>query len=52
MESAFGRDFGGVSVHTDASAAELSRSVSAKAFTTGNDIFFGDGSVPTGHARR
>jgi hypothetical protein len=43
MESAFGRDFGDVSVHNDASAAQLSRSVSAKAFTTGNDIFFGHG---------
>ena len=43
MESAFGRDFGDVSVHNDASAAQLSRSVSAKAFTTGNDIFFGEG---------
>ena len=41
MESAFGRDLGNMSVHADEHAAHLSRAVSAKAFTTGNDIFFG-----------
>ena len=43
MESAFGSDLGGVSIHTDGKAAELSSAVSAKAFTTGKDIFFGAG---------
>jgi hypothetical protein len=43
MESAFGTDLGDVRVHTDAEAAALSQSISAKAFTTGKDIFFGAG---------
>lgn len=43
MESAFGRDLGDVSIHTDSSAAQLSTAVSARAFTTGRDIFFGAG---------
>ncbi len=43
MEQAFGFDFGGVRTHTDATAHELNRSVSARAFTTGQDIFFGEG---------
>jgi hypothetical protein len=40
MEPAFGADFSGVRVHTDARADSLNRSLSAKAFTTGQDIFF------------
>ncbi len=36
-------DFSGVNVHTDANADRLSRSIGAKAFTTGNDIFFKEG---------
>jgi hypothetical protein len=40
MEGAFGNTFGDVRVHTDSEADSLNRSVSAKAFTTGNDIFF------------
>jgi hypothetical protein len=43
MESAFGADFGGVRVHTDAEADTLNRAVSARAFTTGQDIFFRQG---------
>ena len=43
MESAFGRDLGDVSIHTDEHAAKLSSAVSARAFTTGRDIFFGAG---------
>ncbi|MCT7984923.1 DUF4157 domain-containing protein [Laspinema sp. A4] len=43
MESAFGADFGGVRVHTDASSDMLSRSISARAFTTGQHIFFKKG---------
>jgi hypothetical protein len=43
MESAFGRGLGDVRVHTDGESAKLNRSISAKAFTTGNDIFFGAG---------
>lgn len=43
MESAFGADFSQVRVHHDGAAAQLSRDVSAKAFTHGNDIYFGSG---------
>ena len=43
MESAFGTGLGHVRVHADTSAAGLSARVSARAFTTGSDIFFGAG---------
>jgi hypothetical protein len=43
MESAFGVDFSSVRIHTGAEAHSLNRSVSAVAFTTGQDIFFRDG---------
>ena len=43
MEQAFGTGFGQVRVHDNPSAAALSTSISASAFTTGNDIFFGRG---------
>lgn len=36
-------DFSGVNVHTDTNADRLSRSIGAKAFTTGSDIFFKEG---------
>ncbi|CAN5540555.1 hypothetical protein BH23ACT3_BH23ACT3_11660 [soil metagenome] len=44
FEGAMGTDLGGVRMHTDDSADKLSRAVSAKAFTTGNDVFFSKGS--------
>lgn len=43
MESRFGRDFSGVRVHTDATAARSARAVGAMAYTLGNDIVFGSG---------
>jgi len=43
MESSFGADFGGVRIHTDHKADSLSRDLSARAFTTGQDIFFRQG---------
>ncbi len=43
MEGAFGADFDGVRVHHDAQADTLNRNVNARAFTTGNDIFFRQG---------
>ncbi len=43
MESRFGHDFTGVKVHTDSQAANLSRSVNARAFTVGRDVFFNKG---------
>jgi hypothetical protein len=43
MEQAFRSDFGGVRVHTDQQADQLNRSVQAKAFTIGSDIYFRKG---------
>ena len=43
METGFGRDFSNVRLHTDEAAAEMSSSISARAFTYGNDIFFNRG---------
>ena len=43
IEPAFGTHFGAVRLHTGARAADLSDRIQAKAFTTGNDIFFRDG---------
>lgn len=43
MEQAFGADFSGVRIHTDAQSDQLNRSIQAKAFTTGSDIFFRQG---------
>lgn len=43
MERGFGRDFSQVRFHTDASAAEMSNDIHAKAFTYGNDIYFNRG---------
>ena len=39
MEGAFGADFTGVRVHTGPEADALNNSMSARAFTTGQDIF-------------
>ncbi|MEO7232695.1 MAG: DUF4157 domain-containing protein [Polaromonas sp.] len=41
MESRFGHDFSGVRVHHGAHAETLSQQVNARAFTVGQDIFFG-----------
>lgn len=41
---ALGTHFDGVRVHTDSKADTLNRALAAKAFTTGNDIFFSRGS--------
>ncbi len=48
--SQFGDSFGDVRVHTDSHAAELSRAVSARAFTVGSDIFFAAGEYNPGSA--
>ena len=40
FESAFGSDFGQVRVHETTDSDFLSRSIGARAFTTGSDIFF------------
>ncbi|PSL44325.1 uncharacterized protein DUF4157 [Chitinophaga niastensis] len=43
MENRFGTTFGHVRIHTDANAVQLSRDVSAQAFTHGHDIYFNEG---------
>jgi hypothetical protein len=48
MEEAFGTDFDGVRIHADAAADRLSRSVNAQAFTTGQDVFFREGTYDPG----
>ncbi len=41
FEPRFGRDFGDVRIHSDASAAESAQSVNAQAYTVGKDVVFG-----------
>nr|WP_240547802.1 DUF4157 domain-containing protein [Paenibacillus lignilyticus] len=43
LEDSFGADFSKVSIHTDNAADDLAKKVGARAFTTGNDIFFRQG---------
>ncbi|HEX7677097.1 MAG TPA: DUF4157 domain-containing protein, partial [Thermoanaerobaculia bacterium] len=54
MSSRFGRDFGGVRLHTDPAAAESARLVEARAYTVGQDIAFGAGQYApnTGEGQR
>ena len=40
LEKSLGADLSGVRIHTGSEADDLSRSMGAKAFTTGTDIFF------------
>jgi hypothetical protein len=46
--AAMGDSLSDVRVHTDDGAAALARSVSARAFTVGSDIFFGPGEYQPG----
>lgn len=39
MERAFGADFSGVRIHTGSESDQLNKSIQARAFTTGQDIF-------------
>ena len=48
MENTFGSDFSSLRVHTDARADTLSRALNARAFTTGQDIFFRQGAYNPG----
>jgi hypothetical protein len=43
MEHAFGADFSGVNIHTDAEAVRLNEQLHSQAFTRGQDIFFNEG---------
>lgn len=49
MGQAMGADFSGVRVHTDTQSDQLNRSIQAKAFTTGQDIFFRQGAYQPGN---
>ncbi|MDZ8239998.1 MAG: DUF2431 domain-containing protein [Nostoc sp. ChiQUE01a] len=48
MEEAFGADFNGVKIHTDSRSDELNQTIQARAFTTGQDIFFRQGEYNPG----
>jgi hypothetical protein len=50
LEQGMGESLGDVRVHTGDGAAALARAVSARAFTVGPDIFFGDGEYRPGTA--
>ena len=53
LERSLGADFGSVRVHTDSRADTLSRALQARAFTTGQDIFFRRGEFqPTSDSGR
>ncbi|MCA9978712.1 MAG: DUF4157 domain-containing protein, partial [Anaerolineales bacterium] len=43
MGQAMGADFSDVKIHTDARSHQLNQSIQAKAFTTGQDVFFRQG---------
>lgn len=48
MEQAFGADFGGVRIHQSQQSDTLNRSINARAFTTGQDVFFRQGEYRPG----
>jgi len=50
MEGSFGTSFEGVRVHADERAQQLNHSISARAFTTGSDIFLGQGASSGDHS--
>ena len=50
MERHLGVDFSAVRVHTGSPADQLNRSVSARAFATGTDVYFAKGEYNPGSA--
>lgn len=50
LGSKMGADFGDVRVHTDAQAAGMADSIQARAFTHGQNIYFGEGEFNPGSA--
>ncbi|NEP48817.1 MAG: DUF4157 domain-containing protein [Moorea sp. SIO3C2] len=48
LEQSMGADFRGVRVHTDAQSDLMNKSIQAKAFTTGQDVFFRQGEYQPG----
>ena len=51
MEQAMGTDFTRVKVHTDSRANQLNQWLQARAFTTGQDVFFRQGAYEPGSRR-
>ncbi|WP_404786969.1 DUF4157 domain-containing protein [Altericista sp. CCNU0014] len=49
MEQAFGADFSRVRIHADTQSDRLNRSIQARAFTTGQDVFFRQGAYQPGN---
>ncbi len=43
MEKSIGADFSKVKIHTNENAVQMNRSLNARAFTNGNDIYFNNG---------
>ena len=48
MSNAFGTDFSGVNIHTDTHAIQMNRSLNARAFTHGSDVYFNKGEYNPG----
>ena len=48
MEGSFGESFSNVRVHTDRAAGDAARGLGARAFATGQDIFFREGAFQPG----
>ncbi|HET6228948.1 MAG TPA: DUF4157 domain-containing protein, partial [Longimicrobiaceae bacterium] len=48
MEGRLATDLSGVRVHTDGEAGSLAKRLDARAFTTGQDVFFGEGQYDPG----
>ena len=48
FEPRFGQDFGQVRIHNDAQAANVARSINARAFTLGKNVVFGSGEYTPG----
>ncbi len=43
LENAFGTDFSGVNIHTDAESVQMNKELGAQAFTHGEDVYFNAG---------
>lgn len=48
LEPSFGLGFADVRVHDDAATAQMAESIGARAFTHGNDVYFGKGAYAPG----
>jgi hypothetical protein len=51
MESALGTDLSGVRIHTDPDTAHAANDINARAFTVGQDVYFGAGQYDPGTKR-